>query len=104
MEAAIDGLLRLEERDSVDISPELLRQVAGQAPHLAERLSSRGVRRQDRALTAFLETLLVQPEQLQLVAGHAVLTDWMLQVFELSPYLADQLTRYPDLLEEIRAS
>jgi glutamate-ammonia-ligase adenylyltransferase len=85
-----------------EFSPELLRRLRESAPDLAARLQARGIKRHDLALTAFFEALLARPDQLQLLSGHATLTDWTLQVFELSPYLADQLTRYPDLLEEIR--
>jgi glutamate-ammonia-ligase adenylyltransferase len=81
---------------------ELLKRIAEHAPKLEERLRARGVRRSERALTAFLQALMEQPDQLHLLNGHTVLADRMLQVFELSPYLVDQLMRYPDLLEEIR--
>jgi len=91
-----------EAAASIDLSSDLLRKLSESAPSLTAHLHARGVKRQDRALTAFFEALLSQPEQLQLLDSHATLTDWMLQIFELSPYLVDQLTRYPDLLEEIR--
>jgi len=91
-----------EPAASIDLTPGLLNRLAEAAPNLTARLHARGVKRQDRALTTFFEALLSQPGQLQLLDSHATLTDWMLQIFELSPYLVDQLTRYPDLLEEIR--
>ena len=101
--AAMDGYATEDESaGSVELSGKFLKRLAEHAPKLTERLEARGVRRSDRSLTAFLETLIGQPEQLELLDGHPVLTDWMLQVFELSPYLVDQLMRYPDLLEEIR--
>jgi glutamate-ammonia-ligase adenylyltransferase len=34
--------------------------------------------------------------------SHARLADAMLEIFELSPYFAEQLARFPELLEEIR--
>jgi len=91
-----------EPAGTIELSADLLRRLAAHAPNFTALLHSRGVKRQDRALTTFFEALLSQPDQLQLLDGHATLTDWMLQIFELSPYLVDQLTRYPDLLEEIR--
>jgi glutamate-ammonia-ligase adenylyltransferase len=101
--AAFEAYLRLEENNaSIDLAGDFLRDLARHVPNLAERLRTRGVKRSDRALTGFLDALIEQPDQLQLLDGRAVLTDWMLQIFELSPYLADQLTRYPYLLEEIR--
>lgn len=85
-----------------ELSGDFLSRLSEHAPKLAELLQTRGVRHSDRALTAFLEELMARPEQLQLLDGHARLMDWMLQIFELSPYLVGQLTRYPELLEEIR--
>lgn len=98
----LDGYAAPEIDPTINLSAEFLEKLAEHAPRLAERLEERRVKRSDHALTRFLEALIDQPEQLQLLDGHSMLTDWMLQVFELSPYLADQLTRYPDLLEEIR--
>ncbi len=101
--AALDSFTQSEENNrAVDLSADLLARLTENAPHLVERLQTRGVRRQDRLLTTFLESLLSQPDLQQLLDGHSTLTDWLLQIFELSPYLVDQITRYPDLLEEIR--
>jgi len=93
--------LTSEERGEVDVSREVLAALAAPAPHFAERLSQRGIYRSERALNAFLSSLINQPEQLELLNTHPTLADWMLQIFELSPYLGDQLARFPELLEEI---
>jgi glutamate-ammonia-ligase adenylyltransferase len=82
--------------------PELLEQVARQAPRLNERLQSRGLRRSDDKLPRFLEYLLKSPDELNLLESHPVLADWTLQIFELSPFLAEQLVAYPELLAELR--
>ena len=58
--------------------------------------------RSERALNAFLSTLLREPQQLPLLNSHPALADWMLEIFELSPYLGEQLARFPELVEEIR--
>jgi glutamate-ammonia-ligase adenylyltransferase len=50
----------------------------------------------------FLENLSERSEDLKLFSRHPTLRAWVTQVFELSPVLANQLTRYPELLEEIR--
>lgn len=101
--AVSENVTRMEANEaSVELSPEFLGRLKQHAPNLAQLLESRRVRRSDRVLSEFLETLIGRPDHLQLLDGHPVLADWMLQIFELTPYLADQLTRYPDLIEEIR--
>jgi glutamate-ammonia-ligase adenylyltransferase len=91
-----------EDRGGVDVSAEVLQALSKPAPRFVETLRQRGVYRSERALTAFLASLLRDQKQLDLLNSHPVLADWMIQIFELSPYLADQLSRYPELLEEIR--
>jgi glutamate-ammonia-ligase adenylyltransferase len=90
------------ERGEADVSGEILDALAGPAPLFAERLRQRGVHRSERALNAFLSTLLREPQQLPLLNSHPALADWMLEIFELSPYLGEQLARFPELVEEIR--
>ncbi|HEY3940456.1 MAG TPA: glutamine-synthetase adenylyltransferase [Bryobacteraceae bacterium] len=97
-----DPLPKSEERGGEDVSLEVLSALEKPAPGLVKRLYSRGVYRSGRALTTFLESLLREPQQLQPLNNHPVLADWMMQLFELSPFLSEQLSRYPELLEEIR--
>ncbi len=91
-----------DARGDVDVSGEVLDALAKPAPLFAERLRQRGLYRSERALNAFLSTLLRDQQQLPLLNSHPALADWMLELFELSPYLGEQLLRYPELLEEIR--
>ncbi len=91
-----------EDRGGVDVPAEVLRALSKPAPRFVENLRLRGVYRSERALTAFLASLIRDQKQLELLNSHPVLADWMIQIFELSPYLGDQLSRYPELLEEIR--
>ena len=86
----------------LDLSEEVLEALAKTAPQFAERLRRRGVHRSERTLNAFLPILIREPRQLALLNSHPSLADWMLEIFELSPYLGEQLARYPELLEEIR--
>jgi glutamate-ammonia-ligase adenylyltransferase len=90
------------ERGEVDVSGEVLAALAQPAPRFVERLRLRGMHRSERAMNAFLASLIREPQQLELLNGHPALADWMIQIFELSPYLAEQLARFPELLEEIR--
>ena len=93
---------RNEERGEMDVSGEVLEALAETAPLFAERLRQRGLHRSEKALNAFLSLLARDPQQSQLLNSHSALADWMLQIFELSPYLGEQLARFPELLEEIR--
>ena len=93
---------RNAERGEMDVAGEVLEALAKTAPHFAERLRQRGLHRSEKALNAFLSSLAREPEQSQLLNSHSRLADWMLQIFELSPYLGEQLARFPELLEEIR--
>jgi glutamate-ammonia-ligase adenylyltransferase len=90
------------ERGDVDVSGEILDALSKPAPIFAERLRQRGLHRSERALNAFLSTLLREPQHLPLLNSHPALADWMLEIFELSPYLGEQLARFPELVEEIR--
>jgi [glutamine synthetase] adenylyltransferase / [glutamine synthetase]-adenylyl-L-tyrosine phosphorylase len=93
---------KLEARGGVDLSGEILRALERPAPRLVERLRARGVHRSERSLTEFLQSLLERPQHLQLLDNNPVAADWMIQLFELSPFLAAQVSRYPELIEEIR--
>ncbi|MGI9075135.1 MAG: glutamine-synthetase adenylyltransferase [Bryobacteraceae bacterium] len=90
-----------DERGSLGLSKDLLRSLDDSAPKLAQRFREHSVYRSDRALAFFLEGLLQHPPYLQLLNGHLVLADYAIQMFEVSPFFSEQLTRYPELLEEI---
>ncbi len=91
-----------EQRGTMRISDGLLRSLEQAAPAFSERLRSRGVHRSEGSLAGFLEGLLDHPAHLGMLEGHPSLADSMVQIFELSPFLSEQLTRHPELLEEIR--
>jgi [glutamine synthetase] adenylyltransferase / [glutamine synthetase]-adenylyl-L-tyrosine phosphorylase len=90
-----------DERGSVGFSESLLRSLEDAAPKLAQRFRERNVYRSDRALAFFLEGLLRHPAYLQLLNGHPLLPDYAVEIFEVSPFFSEQMTRYPELLEEI---
>lgn len=90
-----------EERGSIGFSESLLRSLENAAPKLAQRFRKRSTFRSDRALAVFLESLLQNPAYLELLGNHPVLADYAIQIFEVSPFFSDQLTRYPELLDEI---
>jgi [glutamine synthetase] adenylyltransferase / [glutamine synthetase]-adenylyl-L-tyrosine phosphorylase len=81
---------------------ELLDRLANEAPRFAETVRSRGLRRSDDKLVGFLEYLLKNPAELQLLEGQPALADWTAQIFEVTPFLAEELASYPELLTELR--
>ncbi len=97
---AVEKPARESERGG--LSSELLDRLAHEAPHLAESVRSRGIQRTEDKLAIFLEHLLANAVELKLLDSHPVLADWVLQIFELSPFLAEQLAHYPDLLAEVQ--
>jgi [glutamine synthetase] adenylyltransferase / [glutamine synthetase]-adenylyl-L-tyrosine phosphorylase len=84
------------------VSEELLQLLDYAAPVLAASVRTHGIRRNERRLSYFLRSLLDDPSWLQLLNSNSVVADYTLQIFELSPFLSEQLTRDPKLLEEIR--
>jgi glutamate-ammonia-ligase adenylyltransferase len=90
-----------EDRGLDGFSENLLRSLEDAAPKLAQRFRERSTYRSDRALAFFLESLLQRPAYLDLLNAHGVLADYAIQIFEVSPFFSEQLTRYPELLDEI---
>jgi [glutamine synthetase] adenylyltransferase / [glutamine synthetase]-adenylyl-L-tyrosine phosphorylase len=90
-----------DERSSAGFSEDLLRSLEQVAPRLAQRFRERSTYRSDRALAYFLESLLQSPAYLRLLDEQPLLADYAIQIFEVSPFFSEQLTRYPELLDEI---
>ena len=84
------------------IAHDSVREAAGSAAHFSEWLQRRGMLRSEDQLAGFLQGLPKGSPELHLVDTHPVLAEWLISVFEQSPYLSEQLTRNPELLEEIR--
>ena len=84
------------------ISNPVVDSLEQRAPKLAEQLRHRGLRRARPAFEHFLESLLADPAALDLLDSNRLLTDYVMQLFETSPFLSEQLMRQPILLEEIR--
>jgi glutamate-ammonia-ligase adenylyltransferase len=72
------------------------------APGLVARLRKRGIARCGQRLADFLDRLQEQPAFLQLLERQPAVAEAVVNLFESSPYLSDQLVRRPELLEEIR--
>src|SRR5579884_947716 len=84
------------------LSPEIVQMLQPAAPNFAELLRTRGLQRGAAAFSSFFERLLADRDSLQLLDGHPALCDAVLQIFELSPFLSEQLIQQPGLVAELR--
>ncbi len=79
----------------------LVRFLDQKAPGLASALARGNLRRGARHFEHFLEHVLSRPDQLERLDRDGVLAGYAIDLFEHSPYFAEQLIRTPDLLEEL---
>jgi [glutamine synthetase] adenylyltransferase / [glutamine synthetase]-adenylyl-L-tyrosine phosphorylase len=80
----------------------LLRSLETKAPGLAQAVASAGLLRGARSFEHFLERVLPHAEWLTWLDSDPVLVAWVADIFEHSPYLAEQLNRRPELIEALR--
>ena len=71
------------------------------APQLAEAVADAELHRGRERFEHFLEKTVVQPDLLDRLNTDGRLAAGVLDIFEHSPFFADELLRHPDLLEEI---
>ncbi len=90
-----------DDRASMGVSPDLLQTLESASPRFSDLLRKRGIERSERAFASFIEALLKDPHHLQLLERHR-LADYVIQIFETSPFLSEQLTRDLELLDEVR--
>ncbi|MDQ2711897.1 MAG: glutamine-synthetase adenylyltransferase [Acidobacteriota bacterium] len=104
--AVVNGNWKAPAKDSVlphaVLDEQLLHELENAAPQLAKRIRAFGVRNAKSGLADFLGALLDRPAELAALASHRQVTAWTLQLFELSPLLAGQLVRSPELLSLVR--
>ncbi len=81
----------------------LVRYLDQKAPELASLLGKRGMRRGRKHFEHYLELILPHPQWLGKLNGDRDLAERTLDLFEHSPYFADQLIRSPELLGELGA-
>lgn len=72
------------------------------APGLAATLDRSRIRYGARALEHFIENLLPNPGWIEWLNQDPVLTGHIIDLFEHSPYFAEELNRRPELVEELR--
>jgi len=80
----------------------LVRFLDERAPCLAATVHGSPLRRGRRYLELYLEKVVTQPEWLGWLNDDAVLAGYVLDLFENSPYLAEQLLRRPALIGQLR--
>jgi glutamate-ammonia-ligase adenylyltransferase len=80
----------------------LVRMLDQKAPKLAAAVARARLARCRTTLEHFLETAIRKPEWLTALDSDAVLAGYLLDLFEHSPFLAEQLVRAPELFEELR--
>jgi glutamate-ammonia-ligase adenylyltransferase len=79
----------------------LVRFLDQRAPCIAASLQARPLRRGGKAFEAFLEKVIEEPDRLSLLNDSSDLTSDILEIFESSPYFADELVRRPSLLKSV---
>ncbi|MBM3813720.1 MAG: glutamine-synthetase adenylyltransferase [Acidimicrobiia bacterium] len=80
----------------------LLRAIAQRAPGLAAVIARTRIRHGARAFEHFLESILPTPKYLAWLDEDPVLAGYAIDLFEHSPYFAEQLNRRPELIEELQ--
>lgn len=84
-------------------SSNLIRYLDQKAPALAAAVVRARLGRSQPAFEHFLEVVLRREEWLNALDQDAVLAGYLLDIFQNSPYYAEQLVRNPDYFEDLRA-
>ena len=79
----------------------LVRFLDSRAPGLAASLSRVNLRRGVKHFEHFLERILPKPEYLSRLDKDAAMAGYVFDLFEHSPYFAEQIIRTPELIEEL---
>ncbi|MCU1293001.1 MAG: (Glutamate--ammonia-ligase) adenylyltransferase, partial [Bryobacterales bacterium] len=83
------------------VSERTIEALRRSSPHLAAHVQLHGFRRPENVLQRFSEALSRGPAHVRLLESHPLLPVYTLQILELSPYLSEQLTGAPVLVEDI---
>ncbi len=94
--------VKAEEVRGGTLNEEVFQTFRDAAPELMERVLGDHDRSFKNGMRDFLAHLSQRPEDLKLFSQNPKLRAWVAQVFDMSPLLGNQLTRHPELLEEIR--
>ncbi|MGI8742223.1 MAG: glutamine-synthetase adenylyltransferase [Bryobacteraceae bacterium] len=91
------GIIDVEE----PASSNLIRFLAEKAPQLASALARTDLRLGSRAFEHFLEKVVADPNWLSLLNDGSSTARYVFDIFEHSPYYADELIRTPELIEHL---
>src|SRR5579872_1609554 len=81
----------------------LVRFLDQRAPELAVAIAQANLHRGSRSFEHFLDRIYSNPEWLDWLNADKVLAGYVLDLFEHSPFFAEQFIRTPELLAELRA-
>ncbi len=90
-----------EQVEALAPPSNLTRFLDQRAPQLAEAVAEGGLHRGRERFEHFLEKAFANPEWLGLLDSDPKLAAGVIDIFEHSQYFADELLRYPELIEEI---
>ena len=90
-----------EESEASPAASNLTRFLDQRAPQLAGAVADGGLHRGRERFEHFLEKAMASGGLLERLNGEPRLAAGVIDIFEHSPYFADDLLRYPELLEEI---
>ena len=90
-----------EEVESLAPASSLMRMLESRAPVLLAAVAAAVPHRGRERLERFIETL--SPERLQHLDSDPRLASGVVDIFEHSPFFADELLRFPDLVDELDA-
>jgi len=82
-------------------SVNMVRFLDQRAPELRSTMTRVGLQRGTGAFEHFLEKIAPTPKWLSLLDSNATIAAYTLDIFEHSPYFAEELIRMPELLEEL---
>jgi [glutamine synthetase] adenylyltransferase / [glutamine synthetase]-adenylyl-L-tyrosine phosphorylase len=90
-----------EAADAIAPPSNLTRYLDQRAPLLAQMVAASNLYRGRERFEHFLEKAYANPDLLERLNSHPGLAHNAIDIFEHSPYFADDLLRYPELLDEI---
>jgi glutamate-ammonia-ligase adenylyltransferase len=88
---------------SEEIDSNLRRFLDQRAPNLGAAVTRARLKRGRKFFERYLECVFPHPEWMGWLDTDIVLSGYLLDVFENSAYFAEQMMRFPDLLQELRA-
>jgi glutamate-ammonia-ligase adenylyltransferase len=84
------------------VPTNLIRFLDQRAPGIAATVAQTPLRHGGGAFEAFLEKLLDSPDHLRLMDQEPAVSAAVIDIFENSPWFADELVRRPELVEEVQ--